>query len=69
LRIHLTFLKPIVVSVGVSTLGSSERLFSEPGAKINGAYVKNTQNKEKRLKRNNVSRIKIFVNVEYKRYQ
>ena len=35
-----TFSKSVMVSVGVSSLGATELIFVEPGAKINGAYYR-----------------------------
>jgi inhibitor of nuclear factor kappa-B kinase subunit alpha len=37
-----TFSKSVMVSVGVSSLGSTDLIFVEPGAKINGAYYRDT---------------------------
>ena len=35
-----TLTKSVMISVGVSTLGSTELIFIEPGAKTNGAYYR-----------------------------
>jgi hypothetical protein len=35
-----TFSKSVMVSVGVSSLGSTELIFVEPGVKVNGAYYR-----------------------------
>lgn len=40
LRPRSTFSKSVMVSVGVSALGSTELVFVEPGVKINGAYYR-----------------------------
>lgn len=37
---HSTFSKSVMVSLGVSQLGSTELFFVEPGVKINGAYYR-----------------------------
>lgn len=40
LHTRTTFSKSVMVSVGVSSLGSTELMFVEPGVKINGAYYR-----------------------------
>lgn len=40
LRTRSNFSKSVMVSVGVSSLGATELIFVEPGAKINGAYYR-----------------------------
>lgn len=40
LHTRSTFSKSVMVSVGVSSLGSTELVFVEPGVKINGAYYR-----------------------------
>ena len=40
LRTRSTFSKSVMVSVGVSALGSTQLIFIEPGVKINGAYYR-----------------------------
>jgi inhibitor of nuclear factor kappa-B kinase subunit alpha len=41
LHTRTTFSKSVMVSVGVSSVGSTELMFVEPGVKINGAYYRN----------------------------
>jgi len=38
LRTQTTFSQSVMVSVGVSKLGITDRIFVDPGAKVNGAY-------------------------------
>jgi inhibitor of nuclear factor kappa-B kinase subunit alpha len=40
LRTRATFSKSVMVSVAVSSLGSTELIFIDPGVKINGAYYR-----------------------------
>jgi hypothetical protein len=40
LRTRSTFSKSVMVSVGVSALGSTQLIFIEPGVKINGVYYR-----------------------------
>ena len=42
-RTRSNFSKSVMVSVGVSALGCSKLIFTEPGVKINGAYYRNVR--------------------------
>lgn len=49
LQTRSTFTKSVMVSVGVSSLGSTDLIFIDPGVKINGAYYRDVLLSQKLL--------------------